>query len=183
MASSRLRRLVQGTPLAGLFDRTRTLRPARVADPPATVPHWTGPTHGGDARRATVATAIARPLADHRQPARGPVPGEVVWTFLPGAGSRLVDRPVLVLGRIGGDVLALGAVEERPDDGVDGRADAPGDGDRGRLDLTGTARLPTELALLRIDRALALEPGGVRRAGVVLDGPTLRRVLAAWRAW
>lgn len=165
-----LRRLLDSRLLARLLGRVRPGRRGELAEPPASVPSWTGPTHGGDARRATIATAIARPLVDHGAPRSGPVPGEVVWTFLPSDGGRLRDRPVLVLGRLGADVLVVTAADEQ-DEGRAVHRPEPAVG------------LPAELRSLRLDRVVALERDGLRRAGTVVDARTLRSIVAAWRAW
>ncbi len=86
-------------------------------------------------------------------------PGEVVWTWVayeedPTRGK---DRPVLVVGRDGRDVLAL-MLSSRNHDGDDGwLALGPGAWDREQ-----------RASWLRLDRVLVVEDGDVRREGSVL---------------
>ncbi len=86
-------------------------------------------------------------------------PGEVVWTWVayeedPTRGK---DRPVLVVGRDGPDVLAL-MLSSTDHDGDDGwLALGPGAWDREHRS-----------SWLRLDRVLVLEDGDVRREGSVL---------------
>ncbi len=94
-------------------------------------------------------------------------PGEVVWTWVPyeedhGRGK---DRPVLVIGRQHGLLLALQLTSQDHDRDADDEARqgrywvdiGRGDWDR--------ERRPSEA---RVDRILQLEPGDVRRIGAVL---------------
>ncbi len=86
-------------------------------------------------------------------------PGEVVWTWVayeedPTRGK---DRPVLVVGREGPDVLAL-MLSSRNHDGDEGWAAlGPGAWDREHRS-----------SWVRLDRVLVVEDGDVRREGSVL---------------
>ncbi len=86
-------------------------------------------------------------------------PGEVVWTWVayeedPTRGK---DRPVLVVGRDGVDVLALMLSSRDHDGDDDWLALGPGAWDREHRS-----------SWLRLDRVLVVEDGDVRREGSVL---------------
>ena len=87
-------------------------------------------------------------------------PGEVVWTWVPyeEAPDEGKDRPVLVAGRVGEDVLCL-LLSTRDHDGDDGwvRLGSGAWDSRGRT------------SWVRLDRVLQVDPDGVRREGAVLD--------------
>lgn len=97
-----------------------------------------------------------------------PDPGEVVWAWVPYEDdpSRGKDRPVLVIGRDGGALLAL------PMTSKDHDRDAADEARRGRAWMdVGTGawdarRRPSEV---RLDRLLRLDRSAVRREGAVLD--------------
>jgi PemK-like, MazF-like toxin of type II toxin-antitoxin system len=116
-----------------------------------------------------------RPRADGR-----PDPGEVVWAWVPydEGDGRGKDRPVLVIGRRGEDLVGLMLTSKDHDrDAADearhGRTwmdvGTGGWDDRGR---------PSEV---RLDRLLPLDPERVRREGAALDRALFDRVLAAAR--
>lgn len=133
--------------------------------------------------------AVARFL-----PARGPLvvryaprddgrpdPGEVVWAWVPFEedATQGKDRPVLVVGRERGRLVAL-MLTSKDHDGRR-RADAA----RGAhwMDV-GTGgwdprRRPSEV---RLDRVLWLKPGAVRREGAALDRARFDQVAGAARA-
>ena len=109
-----------------------------------------------------------------------PDPGEVVWTWVPyeedpGQGK---DRPVLVIGRDGADLVALMLTSKDHD------RDAADEARHGRvwMDLGSGAwdsrRRPSEV---RLDRLLRLDPEAVRREGAVLDRARFERVVARLR--
>jgi hypothetical protein len=112
-----------------------------------------------------------RPRADDR-----PDPGEIVWAWVPydendGRGK---DRPVLVIGRRGDDLLGLQLTSKDHD------LDADDEARHGRIwtDI-GTGpwdpqRRPSEV---RLDRLLVLDPGAVRREGSALDRARFDRVV------
>ncbi len=106
-----------------------------------------------------------------------PDPGEVVWTWVPfeedaGQGK---DRPVLVIGRRGSNLVGLMLTSKDHD------RDAAQEARAGRqwMDI-GTGgwdrqRRPSEV---RLDRLLTLDPAAVRREGAALDEKTFRAVIA-----
>jgi hypothetical protein len=112
-----------------------------------------------------------RPRADDR-----PDPGEIVWAWVPydEGDGRGKDRPVLVIGRRGGDLLGLQLTSKDHD------LDAEDEARHGRIwtDI-GTGpwdpqRRPSEV---RLDRLLVLDPGDVRREGAALDRARFDRVV------
>jgi hypothetical protein len=116
-----------------------------------------------------------RPRDDGR-----PDPGEVVWAWVPfdEGDGRGKDRPVLVIGRRVGDLLALILSSQDHD------RDAADEARWGRhwMDVgTGAwdrERRPSEV---RLDRLLELEPAGIRREGAALDRETFDAVVTAAR--
>ncbi len=110
-----------------------------------------------------------------------PDPGEVVWAWVPYEedASQGKDRPVLVIGREGGRLLALQLTSQDHD------LDAEDEARYGRhwTDI-GTGdwdheRRPSEV---RLDRLLRIEEHTVRREGAVLDRAVFDRVIAEARA-
>jgi len=108
-------------------------------------------------------------------------PGEIVWTWVPFEEdpTRGKDRPVLVVGRDNGWLLALMLTSKDHDRDGDQEARAgrhwvdigAGDWDRqGR---------PSEV---RVDRVVRVDPTAVRRAGAALDRGTFEAVAAAVRS-
>ena len=116
------------------------------------------------------------PRADGR-----PDPGEVCWAWVAYEedASQGKDRPVLVIGRQGSDLLALQLTSKDHD------RDAEQERRAGRLWMdVGTGawdsqRRPSEV---RRNRLLRLSPDQVRREGSALDRATFDRVVAAARA-
>jgi hypothetical protein len=107
-------------------------------------------------------------------------PGEVVWAWVPFEedASQGKDRPVLVIGRDGAQLLALQLTSQDHD------RDAEQERRAGRLwmdigsggwDRSGH---PSEV---RTNRLLRLDPAGVRREGAALDRATYDAVVAAAR--
>lgn len=144
-----------------------------VPAPPRSAPTTRGPRHGQDARRATVATPLGRPLLDYAPARDGDAdPGEVVWTWVPYEDdpTRGKDRPVLVVGRLGDDVAAL-ELTSRPRDDRHHHPLGVWDPQDGR---------PSWVAL---DRVLRLDPDGIRREGAVLDRGRFEATVAAWQAY
>ena len=131
-------------------------------------------------RRPSPATGTA-PDVEYRPRADGkPDPGEVVWAWVPydendGRGK---DRPVLVIGRRGGNLLGLMLSSQDHD------RDAADEARHGRLwsDLGSGAwdarGRPSEV---RLDRLLVLDPAEVRREGAALDRGRFERVVAEAR--
>jgi hypothetical protein len=104
-------------------------------------------------------------------------PGEVVWGWVPFEDdpSQGKDRPVLLIGRRGGQWLGLMLTSKDHD------RDAADEARWGRhwMDV-GTGgwdrqRRPSEV---RLDRLLTLAPDAVRREGAALDRRTFDRVVA-----
>ena len=159
---------------------SRRTRPRAGGRTPAPAGRGRAPGPGGrDAGGG--ATGYA---GDHTGPWRGayapdldgePDPGEVVWTWVPYEEdhSRGKDRPVLVVARDGGLLLAL-MLSSRDHDGGSHRSGerwldlGPGPWDsRGR---------PSEV---RLDRVLRIDPDAVRREGAVLDRARFDEVVRA----
>jgi hypothetical protein len=116
-----------------------------------------------------------RPRADGQ-----PDPGEVVWAWVPfdEGDGRGKDRPVLVLGRRGDELVGLALSSQDHDRDAEDEArhgrtwmdvGAGGWDSRGR---------PSEV---RLDRLLVLDPARVRREGAALDREVFDRVVAAAR--
>jgi hypothetical protein len=122
--------------------------------------------------RAAALDVDYRPHDDGR-----PDPGEVVWAWVPydEGDGRGKDRPVLIIGRRGGDLLGLMLSSQDHDrDAADearhGRIWT--DLGRGAWDSRGR---PSEV---RLDRLLVLGPATVRREGAALDRMRFDRVVA-----
>ena len=110
-----------------------------------------------------------------------PDPGEVVWAWVayeddPSQGK---DRPVLVIGRDGAELLCLQLTSKDHD------RDAADEARHGRswMDVGSGGwdreRRPSEV---RLDRLLRLPESGVRREGAALDRTVFDSVVAAARA-
>src|SRR3954453_17530759 len=97
-----------------------------------------------------------------------PDPGEVVWAWVPfdEGDGRGKDRPVLVIGRRGENLLALMLSSQDPD------RDPADDARYGRYwtDIgSGAWDRQGRTSEARLDRLLVLDPSGVRREGAALD--------------
>jgi hypothetical protein len=125
----------------------------------------------GSAPSAAVPDVEYRPRADDR-----PDPGEIVWAWVPfdEGDGRGKDRPVLVIGRRGGDLLGLQLSSQDHD------RDAADEARHGRIwtDIGSgpwdSRRRPSEV---RLDRLLVLAPSSVRREGAALDRARFDRVV------
>jgi PemK-like, MazF-like toxin of type II toxin-antitoxin system len=140
--------------------RTRR-RPARPAPPASTA--------------STAVDLEYRPRNDGR-----PDPGEVVWAWVPydEGDGRGKDRPVLVIGRRGADLLGLVLTSQDHD------RDAAEEARAGRVwtDLgTGPWDARGRPSEVRLDRLLVLDPDTVRREGAALDRARFDRVVAEAR--
>jgi hypothetical protein len=116
-----------------------------------------------------------RPRADGR-----PDPGEVVWAWVPydEGDGRGKDRPVLVIGRRGADLLGLILSSKDHDRDADDEARHGRfwtDIGSGAWDARGR---PSEV---RLDRLLVLGAAEVRREGAALDRATFDHVVAEAR--
>src|SRR3954471_2356801 len=105
-----------------------------------------------------------------------PDPGEVVWAWVPfdEGDGRGKDRPVLVIGRRGTDLLALMLTSKDHD------RDAADEARFGRVwtDIgSGPWDARNRPSEVRLDRLLVLDPNGVRREGAVLDRARFERVV------
>ena len=132
-------------------------------------------------RRAARRHAPAVPDLEYRPRADGrPDPGEIVWTWVPydEGDGRGKDRPVLVIGRRGDDLLGLMLTSKDHD------RDAADEARHGRLwtDLgTGSWDPRGRPSEVRLDRLLELEPAAVRREGATLDRARFDRVVTEAR--
>jgi hypothetical protein len=154
--------------LAGALVRgasTAARRPTRPR--PGTIPQRpsavTGPAHGDEVGYS--------PRNDGR-----PDPGEVVWAWVPfdEGDGRGKDRPVLVIGRRGTDLLALMLTSKDHD------RDAADEARYGRVwtDIgSGPWDARNRPSEVRLDRLLVLDPTGVRREGAALDRARFDRVV------
>jgi hypothetical protein len=124
---------------------------------------------------------VASPDVEYRPRDDGrPDPGEVVWAWVPydeddGRGK---DRPVLVIGRRGDDLLGLMLSSQDHD------KDAADEARHGRLwtDLgAGAWDARGRASEVRLDRLLVLDPGTVRREGAALDRVRFDRVVGEAR--
>ena len=152
---------------------TATRRPARPrpsrrsTQRPTATPHVAGPVTGDD--------VDYRPRDDGR-----PDPGEVVWAWVPfdEGDGRGKDRPVLVIGRRGDDLLALMLTSKDHD------RDAADEARFGRVwtDIgSGPWDARNRPSEVRLDRLLVLDPTTVRREGAALDRARFDRVVAEAR--
>jgi mRNA-degrading endonuclease toxin of MazEF toxin-antitoxin module len=109
-----------------------------------------------------------------------PDPGEIVWTWVPFEDDpqQGKDRPVLVIGRHEGNLLALMLSSQDHD------LDAAEESRWGRywVDIGGGAwdgeHRPSEA---RVDRILQIHPADVRREGATLDKERFDEVAAGIR--
>lgn len=132
-------------------------------------------------RRAARRDFPAAPDVEYRPRADGrPDPGEIVWTWVPydeddGRGK---DRPVLVSGRRGNDLLGLMLTSRDHD------RDAADEARHGRVwtDVgTGSWDARGRPSEVRIDRVLRIDPAAVRREGARLDAGRFEVVASALR--
>jgi hypothetical protein len=105
-------------------------------------------------------------------------PGEVVWAWVPYEDdpAQGKDRPVLVLGREGGQLLALMLTSKDHD------RDAGAEARAGRywLDIgSGDWDSQGRPSEVRLDRLLRLDPQAVRREGAALDRSRFECVVSA----
>jgi hypothetical protein len=109
-----------------------------------------------------------------------PDPGEVVWAWVPYEDdpAQGKDRPVLVVGREGGELLCLQLTSQDHD------LDAADEARHGRYwtDLgTGAWDRQGRPSEVRLDKLLVLDPARVRREGAALDRGRFDRVVAEAR--
>jgi hypothetical protein len=134
-----------------------------------------GPPHPAPDLAPATPDVEYRPHADGRAD-----PGEIVWAWVPydEGDGRGKDRPVLVIGRRGAEVLGLMLSSKDHD------RDAADEARFGRIwtDVGSgdwdARRRPSEV---RLDRLLVLDPAGVRREGAALDRERFDRVVSEAR--
>ncbi len=100
-------------------------------------------------------------------------PGEVVWTWVPYEEdpSQGKDRPVLVVGRSGQEVLGLMLSSQSERDGQrNWLALGPGSWDR-----------ESKPSWIRLDRVIEVDHDGIRREGAILDQARFGKVAARLR--
>jgi PemK-like, MazF-like toxin of type II toxin-antitoxin system len=152
-------------------DQTRS-RPGR--GPEHTGPRPTPPRPSGGRARTAPSRDRARRIAYAPDLDGAADPGEIVWTWVPfeeddGRGK---DRPVLVVGREGRELvgLMLSSQSERADDrNWVGIGSGAWDG-QGRP------------SYVRLDRVIEVEEHDIRREGAVLDEARFARVADALRS-
>ena len=111
-----------------------------------------------------------------------PDPGEVVWAWVPYEDdpSQGKDRPVLVIGLDGADLIALVMTSKDHD------RDATQEAAAGRywMDVgTGAWDAQGRPSEVRLNRVLRLEPATVRRGGAALPKALFEAVLTAARPY
>jgi hypothetical protein len=109
-----------------------------------------------------------------------PDPGEVVWAWVPYEDdpAQGKDRPVLVVGREGGELLCLQLTSKDHD------LDAADEARYGRVWMdvgTGTWDREGRASEVRLDRLLRLPEAEVRREGAALDRALFDEVVDAAR--
>ncbi len=130
---------------------------------------------------ATSPSATAPPDVEYRpRDDDAADPGEIVWAWVPydEGDGRGKDRPVLILGRRGEDLLGLMLSSQDHD------LDAADEARHGRMwtDLgTGAWDARGRPSEVRLDRLLQLAPHDVRREGAALDRARFDRVVAEAR--
>ena len=137
---------------------------------------------GSDHRTAYPGDATTLPDTTYSPaPDGNPDPGEIVWTWVPYEEdhSQGKDRPVLVIGRDGGWLVALPLTSKDHD--VDEQQERRSgrewvDIGTGRWDPRGR---PSEV---RVNRLVRVDPAEVRREGAVLPRDRYERVIAAARS-
>jgi hypothetical protein len=120
--------------------------------------------------RRNLATEYAGPLRLEYRPRHDgrPDPGEIVWAWVPfeEGDGRGKDRPVLVVGRDDGALLAVMMSSKDHD------VDAADEARHGRhwVDVgTGAWDRQGRPSEVRVDRVLRIDPADVRREGATLD--------------
>ncbi len=132
-------------------------------------------------RRRSEPTPSATPDVEYRpRDDERADPGEIVWAWVPfdEGDGRGKDRPVLVIGRRGEELLGLQLSSQDHD------LDAEDEARHGRYwtDIgTGAWDRQGRPSEVRLDRLLVLDPARVRREGAALDRARFERVVAEAR--
>ncbi|MEV1293510.1 type II toxin-antitoxin system PemK/MazF family toxin [Pseudonocardia sp. NPDC049635] len=124
--------------------------------------------------RAAPTGERARQIVYAPEPDGAADPGEIVWTWVPYEEdpNRGKDRPLLVVGRSGADLLALMLSSQ------DRRS---GDPDWVSIGSGAWDREGRE-SFIRLDRVLEIDEHGIRREGAVLDRSRFDRVATELRS-
>ena len=125
-------------------------------------------TTGGGSVRSAPTGDRARRVLYAPDPDGAADPGEIVWAWVPFEedAGRGKDRPLLVVGRTGGELLALMLSSRHKRDGERGWvAIGSGAGDREGRE-----------SFVRLDRVLEVAEHGIRREGAVLSRDRFERV-------
>lgn len=109
-----------------------------------------------------------------------PDPGEIVWTWVPYEDDprQGKDRPVLIIGRDGAELVTLMLTSKDHD------RDAEQEARLGRhwIDIgIGAWDAQRRASEVRTDRLIRVDPAAVRRQGAVLDRQRFDQVVAAAR--
>ncbi|MCX6466031.1 MAG: type II toxin-antitoxin system PemK/MazF family toxin [Pseudonocardiales bacterium] len=142
-------------------------RPARPAAPAP------GPPPARGRARSAPTAERARTIAYAPDPDGSADPGEIVWTWVPyeEGDGRGKDRPLLVVGRGGGDLLGLMLSSQQS------HAD-----DRDWVSIgSGAWDREGRESFVRLDRVLEVDEHGIRREGAVLDRGRFDRVAGELR--
>jgi hypothetical protein len=125
-------------------------------------------TTGGGSVRSTPTGDRARRVLYAPDPDGAADPGEIVWAWVPFEedAGRGKDRPLLVVGRAGGELLGLMLSSQHKRDGEPGWV-AIGSG---AWDREGRE------SFVRLDRVLEVAEHGIRREGAVLSRDRFERV-------
>ncbi|WP_104179774.1 type II toxin-antitoxin system PemK/MazF family toxin [Arthrobacter sp. B0490] len=158
----RVLRAVEDTEHARAPGRGPTRRRSAAGGPATPAP---GPAAG---RRAAASLAYS-PSSDGNSD-----PGEIVWMWVPYEDdpARGKDRPVLLIGRDGRDLLGL-MLTSRDRNNTREHDDRYVEIGTGAWDRQGR---PSEV---RVDRLLRVAPADIRREGAVLPRDRFERVVAA----
>jgi len=131
------------------------------------------PPPGHTGVRTAPAAERAREIVYAPEPDGAADPGEIVWTWVPFEedASQGKDRPLLVVGRSGGELLGLmlSSQSHRADD-----ANWVSIGS-GEWDREGRG------SYIRLDRVLEVAEHGIRREGAILDRDQFDRVAGELR--
>ena len=125
-------------------------------------------TAGGGSVRSAPTGDRARRVVYAPDPDGAADPGEIVWAWVPFEedARRGKDRPLLVVGRAGGELLGLMLSSQHKRDGEPGWV-AIGSG---AWDREGRE------SFVRLDRVLEVAEHGIRREGAVLSRDRFERV-------
>lgn len=163
-----------GAPASG----TRAPKPGPQARPVARADQAAGTSTARGAQAGTYpGDFTGRVRAEYSPQLDGdPDPGEIVWTWVPYEEdfSQGKDRPVLLVGRDGGWLLAIMLSSK------DHSREAADEARWGRrwLDIgSGPWDARGRDSEVRLDRVIRVDPGAVRREGAVMDRSTFETII------